>query len=274
MTLEARDLDFAFTAGRPVLRSLSARFAPGRLTAVLGPNGSGKSTLLRLLLGLLSPARGSATLAGTPTTALRGRHRAARLAYLPQRTESWLPFSVRDAVALGRFALPSDSAAVTDALRDAEVLDLASEPLGTLSVGQQQRVALARVLAQVRGRLPAGAATAQGASRALLADEPVSAMDPAHARRAMALLRDLARSGLAVVVVLHDFTLAAREADDALLLDSAGRAAAAGPVASVLTPDTLAPVFGIPFQRLDSPAHAGPVIVAGFQGGFSTHATT
>lgn len=259
MTLEARDLDFAFIPGRPVLRSLSARFSPGRLTAVLGPNGSGKSTLLRLLLGLLTPARGSASLAGTPATSLRGRDRAASLVYLPQRTESWLPFSVRGVVAMGRYALPHDPAAIDAALRDAQILDLADEPLGALSVGQQQRVALARALAQARGRLPAGSPPA---SRALLADEPVSAMDPAHARGAMALLRDLARAGLAVVVVLHDFTLAAREADDALLLDAEGRAAAAGPAADVLTPDTLAPVFGIPFQRLDSPAHAGPVIVA------------
>ncbi len=254
MSLACENVEFAFVPVKPVLAGVSARFEPGRVTAVLGPNGSGKSTLLRLLLGVLKPMAGRATLDGRDTTSVVGAARAASIAYIAQRAEGWSPFRVRDVVAMGRHALPRDEQAVDAALAATQTSELAEEPIAALSVGQQQRVAVARVLAQMRGRRPIS-----GGTRCVLADEPASAMDPAHARRTMALFRQLAAEGAAVVLVLHDFTLAARDTDDAVLLDASGRVAAQGSADAVLKPEVLEPVFGTRFQRLESD---GPVVVA------------
>jgi iron complex transport system ATP-binding protein len=254
MALACENVEFAFVPGKPVLSGVSAVFQPGRVTVVLGPNGSGKSTLLRLLLGVLRPSGGRVTLEGRETVTIGGATRAACIAYIAQRAEGWSPFRVRDVVGMSRHALPADGDAVEAALAATRMAALADEPMATLSVGQQQRVAVARVVAQVRGRR-GGHWTA----RCVLGDEPVSAMDPAHARRTMSLFRELASEGVGVVLVLHDFTLAAREADDAVLLDGCGRVAARGTVDAVLRPDVLAPVFGTGFERLDA---GGPVVVA------------
>jgi iron complex transport system ATP-binding protein len=164
----------------------------------------------------------------------------------------WAEFSVREVVAMGRYALPADPAAIEDALRDAQLLDRADEPFALLSAGQQQRAAIARVLAQVRGKSGAP----PGATRCVLADEPIAAMDPAHSLWAMTILRALASTGLTIVVVLHDFTLAARFADTALVLDDAGQVAASGPVAESLDPAVLSRVFHTQFHRLSADGHS------------------
>jgi len=238
--LRFEQLGFAYHARRPVLRSITADLPPGCLTVILGPNGSGKSTLLRLALGLLRPGAGAATLDGTPTWRLAEPARAARLAYCPQRTSLSAPFTVAQFVRLGRFALRPDEAAVAEALDRTELADRADDRFDTLSAGQQQRAAIARVLAQVAG---------DGPPRCILADEPCAAMDPRHALAAMAVLHEQARQrGIAVAVVLHDFSIARRFADAALLIDADGALAAAGDPASVLAPGPLQRVFGVPFE--------------------------
>ncbi len=263
MPLSAANVSYAYQHDRPVLQGVSASFPPAALSVLLGPNGSGKSTLLRLLLGALRPSSaaghspGAVRLDGRDTAAFRGRERAARFAFIPQRPALWAPFTVREYVALGRHALPANPAAVTGALTRLELADRADDPFAALSAGQQQRAALARVLAQVTGptRAPGPAAGAP----CILADEPVSAMDPRHGLQAMGVLAELARLGATVIVVLHDFTLAARFASHATLLDDQGRVAASGPARQVLTPDVLSGVFATPFLRLG--ADDAPVLV-------------
>ncbi|MBL8991633.1 MAG: ABC transporter ATP-binding protein [Phycisphaerae bacterium] len=240
MPLRFEHLDFAYRPGRPVLRAVTASLPPGQLTVILGPNGSGKSTLLRLALGLLRPARGAATLDGTPTWRLAEPARAARIAYCPQRTSLAAPFTVAQFVRLGRFALPPDEHAVAAALERMELAERAADRFDTLSAGQQQRAAIARVLAQVAG---------DGPPRFILADEPCAAMDPRHALAAMSVLREQASArGLGVAVVLHDFAIARRFADAALLLDAEGSVAAQGNPEHVLAPGPLERVFGVPFE--------------------------
>lgn len=241
---------FGYGAGRLVLRGVSAGFAAGAVTAVLGPNGSGKSTLLRLLLGTLRPSAGRCLMGGEPTAGLSAKSRGVRLAFVPQRPTVWAPFSVREVVAMGRHAQRRDDGVVEAALVAMELSGRAEEPFGTLSVGQQQRAALARVLAQVADeRLGSGG----GETRAILADEPVAALDPRHALAALAALRAQAARGLAVVVVLHDLALAARCADRAVLLTERGTVDGGGdaPAAEVLVPERLARVFGTGFGRVE-----------------------
>lgn len=244
--LEIRDLAFSYARGCPVLPGISHAFAPASLTAIVGPNGAGKSTLLKLMTGMLTPESGGVFVGGEAIASLSASQRASKLVYIPQRSAIAFPFSVRQVVAMGRYAAGESprSAAVDRALDMAEIRELADIPVGNLSIGQQQRVTLARAIAQIdRGDGTPGAMV-------LLADEPVSALDPAHAVHAMKALRQLASRGLSVVAVLHDLGLVMRWADRALLLDASGKIAASGPVHEALTPEQAARVFGTAFEPL------------------------
>jgi iron complex transport system ATP-binding protein len=246
MTLLAENLSFAYRPGTPVLRSVSAAFEPGQVTAILGPNGSGKSTLVRCLLGLLAPSEGRAMVSDRSVYFIPEPERAGMLAYVPQRPSVAFGFTVADVVALGcgpRCPAAQARSLAGAALEAVGLAHRAEEPFAELSMGQQQRAVLARAIAQLR-------AGAGGGPQALLADEPTSAMDPRHALVAMGLLRDEASAGRVVAVVLHDLTAALRFADRALLLDDAGRVAAAGPVRDTLETSTLEKVFGVRFTRL------------------------
>lgn len=252
MTLAASDLHFGYRTGRTVLAGVSLSPAPGTLTAIVGPNGAGKSTLLRLLLGTLTPMRGTVTLDGQLIAALGAGGRAARLAYLGQRPELSSAMTARQAVALGRYGVGPDDAAVVDAMERTSVVTLAEEPFHTLSMGQQQRVMLARVLAQV-GPNPAG--------KTVLADEPAAALDPLHTLQTLRSLRDLATRGAAVVVVMHDLSAARNTADMALALrvgGAGGTVAAQGAARDVITPALMREVFGVGFEE----ARAGSGAVA------------
>lgn len=221
--------------GRRVLDGIDTSFARGRVTALLGPNGAGKSTLLGVLAGLRTPEAGTATLDGVAVASLAARERARRIGLLPQTAEVHWDIDVRSLVGLGRFAqrderTPAGQAAVDAALAATDTAHLDARVVGTLSGGERGRVLLARVLA--------------GQPDWLLADEPLASLDPAHALAMCARLRDAAAAGAGVIVVLHDLGLAARFADDAVILD-AGRVVAAGPVGEVLTPETLRAAFGV-----------------------------
>jgi iron complex transport system ATP-binding protein len=235
--VEVAGLTFGYR-GTPVFRDVSFAVGAGELVALCGPNGAGKSTLLRLLLGLHAPWAGRVTLAGSPLPALTRRQIARHAALLPQDAPGDVPLSVREAVALGR--LPhlgrlqpetvADADAVARALAATDTAALAERPIAELSGGERHRVHLARALAQD--------------ASLLLLDEPIAGLDIAHQLAAMDLLRATADAGRAVVVALHDLALAARRCDRILLL-AGGALAADAPPADVLTPETLARVFGV-----------------------------
>ena len=239
------DALFAYRRHRPVLRGVGLEVAPGRVTAIVGPNGSGKSTLARLLLGRLTPGAGRVVLDGRPVHRLPSRVRARRIAFVPQRASLAFAYSVGQVVRFGLIAqgrAPGESL-VRRALERADIADRAHEPFAQLSAGQQQRVTLARAIAQLSAAPP-------GLGRVLIADEPTASMDPRHALACMDLCRELADDGVGVALVIHDLSLALRVADHALLLDESGRPAASGPVGDVLTPAALRPVFGVRFARV------------------------
>jgi len=224
------------------------------ITAVVGPNGAGKSTLLRLMLGLIRPASGSVRWDDTDCHRLSPLRRAQRGAYIAQQPYISAGFSVREVVALGRFAVGHNDDAAFRAMDRLDVLDRRDDPFWTLSAGQQQRVSIARAIAQLD---PLGRPATDG--RVLLADEPFSALDPSHAATVGRVFRESARSGISVVVVLHDLTAAARLADRVVMLDAAGTVAADGPPSEVLSPDRLRRVFGVDFESLTGAG--GPVVV-------------
>lgn len=233
-----------FSYGDAVALSDVSGDAPaGALTVLVGPNAAGKSTLLGCVVGVLSPSRGRVLVGGERPDRLPPRLLAQRLAYVSQRPSMAAAFTVRDVVRLGRYALAPEEERVDSALTDLELGSLAHRLFSSLSVGQQQRVMLARALAQLG---PAGH---------LVLDEPLSAMDLRHVRHSLLLLRELSRAGQTVLVALHDIELASRVADQVWILDR-GRLVAEGPAEEVMTQARLEEVFGIPFRRLVDGAEA------------------
>ena len=236
MLLEVKDLAIALD-GRSVLQGLDFRLAGGEVLGVIGPNGAGKTSLLRVLAGLLPAIRGSVVLDDQPLLARSALERARLLGYLPQFPRLEWPLPVREAVALGRRALglaDPAGAAVEAALARFELSALASADATRLSGGEQMRVHLARLAA--------------GEHRLLLVDEPTASLEPRHQLQVLAQLRELSRSGCALLVVLHDLPLAARFCDRVLVL-AEGTRRALGPPREVLDDGLLETVFRVRGER-------------------------
>ena len=226
--------------------SLSAN--PGQLLAVVGPNGAGKTTLLRLLTGSLAPHQGEVLLDDRPLGELEDRERARALAVVPQSESSPFPVTVREMVAMGRYAHlgpwertgAHDRAVVERALERCVVVELADRQIGELSGGERQRTRIARALAQE--------------APILLLDEPTAGLDLRYRMELFHLLRELRAEGLAVLVITHDLNLAARFADRLLLLDR-GCATARGAPTEVLSREALEAVYAWPLRLVP---HPGP----------------
>lgn len=248
--LEVRGLSFGYAPHQPLMQNIAAQLQPGRLCVVLGPNAAGKSTLLKLLLGELKPWEGSVRLAGRDVLALSASTRAATVSYVPQRGGTSFAFTVQQVVEMGRFALPRQPEAIQQAIEDCDLSDLTHRIYSELSVGQQQRVLLARAMAQAAGQ-----------GKLMLLDEPGSAMDLRHIHGMMHTLTRLAARGLAVLVVLHDLNIAARYADEIWLMDR-GKMVAAGPWQDVLEPRLLSAVYQMELVKLELENHPRPVFTA------------
>lgn len=222
-------------SGRRVVDGVSLSVGRGQVIALLGPNGAGKTSLMRAALGLL-PHEGVALLDGADPRALSARERALRAAYLPQRPQSIWPISVESLVALGRFAHGAapdrlsavDQAAVDAGLEACALIAMRGRRMDELSGGEKARAHLARALAQQ--------------APLLVLDEPTAGLDPAQALAVADVLRAHAESG-AVLFSTHDVALAARVADEIVLLRD-GRAIAQGPPRDALTPEALSAAYG------------------------------
>ena len=224
--------------GRTVLQDVSFALPRTGVAALVGPNGAGKTTLLKAISGLL-PYAGTVTAADRDVAALSPRARAKQFSYLPQGHAVHWPLPVHDVVALGRFPHGStdpsrlsdaDERAVAGAMAAADVTALADRRVTELSGGERSRVALARVLA-VEAPI-------------VLADEPIASLDPRHQIDVMKLLRKTADSGALVIVVTHDLGLAARFADQVLVV-SEGRLVAQGAPGEALSDALLRDVFRV-----------------------------
>ncbi len=223
---------------RDVIDGVTAEIAGGTLIGIIGPNGAGKSTLVRAMLGLLPIASGAVRLDGAAIATVPRAEVARRIAYLPQGQTLHWPLSVERVVALGR--LPhlapfsrigaADHDAIARAIDTVGIGHLRTRTATDLSGGERARVLLARALAVE--------------APALVVDEPLASLDPRHQLEVMDVLTGLAKSGVLVVAVLHDLSLAARFCERLLLMD-AGTLVADGPPGDVLTPARLAAVFGV-----------------------------
>ena len=233
--------------GRTVLDGVSLSVAAGELVALVGPNGAGKSSAIRALVGLLSLTKGQALLDRADVASLSPPQRAERAAYLPQeRRIAWNLPAVEVAALGAPFLSGSDAlAAARAALDEVEVGRLADRGVAEMSGGERARVLLARALA-----MPAGA---------LLADEPIAGLDPDAQLMVLERLQARARGGQAVLVSLHDLTLAARFADRVVVMGD-GWAVADGAPREALSPQVLSTVFGLDARWIETPD--GPLLSA------------
>ena len=225
---------------------VTLRVPTGGWTALIGPNGAGKTSLLHAVSGAVR-ARGTVAVGGADLAGAHPRRRARHVALVPQRPVIPEAMTVFDYVLLGRTAhltyLAVETAAdlhvVTDVLDRLDLTAFTGRPVQALSGGEQQRVVLARALAQE--------------TPVLLLDEPTSGLDIGHRQHVLDLVDRLRREcELTVLAAMHDLTLAAQYADRLVLLDG-GRVAADGDPADVLTRQRIADHFDAEVHVVTAP---------------------
>jgi iron complex transport system ATP-binding protein len=241
--------------GLAILDAVDLVAEPGRVTGLIGPNGAGKSTLMRAILGLQPVDRGRVDFDGTNLLALSRRSRAQFTAFVEQNASTDARLSAHDVVSLGRIPFqtvwqatpsPEDVAESDAALAALDMTAHADQLYQTLSGGEQQRVQLARALAQQ--------------PRLLLLDEPTSHLDVHAQLSTLDLLRRVAEAGTTVLLALHDLNLAAAFCDRLIVLQG-GRNVAADTPELVLTPALLRRVYGVEATVMRHPNSGRPVIV-------------
>lgn len=240
-----------------VLYDVTLEVAPGEVLAVIGPNGVGKSTLVRVASGLLPPLSGRIGINGANLNQLSPSERARYVSVVPQATNLPPTFRAIDVVLMGRTPYlgwletedDKDRAVAREAMERTDTLELTDRPIGQLSGGEQQRLLIARALAQ--------------AAPIMLLDEPTAHLDLKHQDRVLGLVRDLSRNeNLAVLMALHDLNLVSRFADRVVLL-SDGVVRKLGEPQAVLQPGLLAEVYGIGIQVVPSPVDGKPLVLSG-----------
>ena len=245
--LTANDITFR-VGGKALISDITLAFEPGRLHLIIGPNGAGKSTLIKVLGRLLKPQLGTVAYEAVDVSAASEADLAKRRAVLSQAVEVAFPLSVREVVMMGRYPHfggrpgPVDEQIVDELMQFFDVTEFKDRDYQTLSGGERQRVNFARVLAQLWKKLE----PANGVScRFLFLDEPLTFLDIRHQIDFMKKVRNFTDAPDVVTVgVVHDLNLAARFADQVVLLDG-GRVVAKGTAAEVLTQENIRSVFAV-----------------------------
>jgi iron complex transport system ATP-binding protein len=246
--------------GATLIHQVDLTVEPGTLTAVVGPNGAGKTTALRVASGELAPSSGTVLMDGTSLAARSNREVARRRAVLAQQSHLRFAFPVLQVVLMGRTPHLNGAETARDwqiaesALAAVGLVDFAERSFPTLSGGEQQRVQLARALAQIWTPPSSG-------NRYLLLDEPTASLDLAHQHRVLTTAAQRAQDGVGVLAILHDLNLAAQYADQVVMLRD-GQVYESGAPAEVLTPSAVQSVFGCPVCVIDHPTQGCPLIVA------------
>lgn len=256
MTLKLHNVS-ARISSQISLIDIEVEVAAGSVTVVIGPNGAGKTSLLRAICNDLPLSGGTIKLNDKITSQWDSQSKATLLAILPQRSSLEFPFTVTEVVTMGRIPHSTSSSQnrdiVTKALALVDCNHLASRSFVNLSGGEKQRVQLARVAAQVWDAVDAG-------ERCLILDEPTASLDLAHQEMIVRMFEFFTAQGVAILVVLHDLNLAAKCANQILVLKD-GRSAAIGTPEKVLTEDMLKTVFSISAKVISNPVNGKPMVV-------------
>jgi len=236
LKLTINNLSFSY-AGIPILKDIALNVELGELVSIVGPNGSGKSTLLKCVNRILKTGPNSILLDGKDASKFSTKELSKLMGYVPQTSISAFPFTVYDVVMMGRKPYVHWSVGEQDNEIVVQMMDLlgishlAMRQFSALSGGEQQKVIIARALAQQ--------------PQILLLDEPTSSLDIKHQLDILCILKSLAKSkGHAVIVTLHDLNLASRFSDRLFMLKR-GRVYATGTPEEVLTAQNIEEVYEI-----------------------------
>jgi iron complex transport system ATP-binding protein len=246
--LEANNITYR-VKDRELISQVTVSFPPGKLHLIVGPNGAGKSTLIKVLSRLLHPQTGTVTYAGIDTKDVAEIDIAKHRAVLSQAVEVAFALTVREVVMMGRYPHfggrpgPVDEEVVDKMMAYFDVTEFAARDYQTLSGGERQRVNFARVLAQVWRMDNHDGSNLQ--CRYLFLDEPLTFLDIRHQIDFMKKVREFGSAADVITVgVVHDLNLAARFADQIVLMDQ-GRIVATGKPPELLTVERIRVVFGV-----------------------------
>ncbi|MCE5243538.1 MAG: ABC transporter ATP-binding protein [Desulfobacteraceae bacterium] len=237
-----------------VLEDVGFSVREGEFFVIIGPNGSGKSTLVKALSGVCGPATGEIFICGSPLKAYSRKALARAVSVVPQVQPVAIPFTAAEVVLMGRnphlgllgVEKREDFQIAERAMSFTGASALAGREFERLSIGERQRVLIARAICQE--------------SRIVMLDEPTASLDPAHQVQIMELLDRLRREkGTTILMVSHDLNLAALYADR-LLLMKRGTGAGMGTPREVLTRETLEEAYGCRLFVDENPSREVPRI--------------
>jgi len=237
-----------------VLHGVSLEVAPGEIVALIGPNGAGKTTIVRAVSGTLPITSGRVQVDGQDLSGMSAVQRARVLAVVPQARQLGGAYTVEQAVMMGRTAYMSwlgreseaDRDAVHLALRQTQLDKFAQRSIAQLSGGEQQRVLLARALAQ--------------STPVLLLDEPTNHLDLQHQANLLALVKKLTtEKQLAVMMALHDLNLVSFFADKVALLVN-GEMKQFGTPQEVIRAEHISVAYQTPVEIVSHPVTGAPII--------------
>ena len=236
MRLQIKDLVFSYGSTR-ILDRITMELGSSEVLGIVGPNGAGKSTLIRCIDQILVPEHGTVLLDGQDMKTMSRMEIAKRIGYVPQSVSTVFPATVFDTVLMGRRphlgwrSSEEDIDMVLEVLTMLKIKSLAMRDFNEISGGQQQKVLIARALAQDSG--------------IILLDEPTSNLDIKHQLEVMEIMRELVRKKeISVMMAIHDLNLAARYSDRIIMLNG-GSIRDAGDPGSVLTAENIQSVYGV-----------------------------
>lgn len=229
---------------------------------LIGPNGAGKSTLIRILAGMDAPSNGSVYYGDRALKSIRPKERAVLRAILSQQNPVSAPFQAEEVIMMGRYPFFNGSPTTADREIADEVMEmtgvshLKDRIVTTLSGGEQQRVHLARVLAQLLG------ADRSFEQKVLFLDEPVNALDLPYQHQILKLAKDIADQGATVIAVVHDLNMALQYGTEYTLMKQ-GRLFASGNKDEVMQTKTLSELYDMPVNVVRAEGIDQPLILAG-----------
>jgi iron complex transport system ATP-binding protein len=253
--IEIRDLSYQI-GKKELLRQLNFEAHSGELLAILGANGAGKSTLMKALSREIVPTSGKVIFRGRDLLTYKLPELAKQRAVLSQQNTISISFLVHELVMMGRYPHfdqhpgADDITIVKQAMEQTGITHLAGRDYNTLSGGEQQRVQLSRVLAQVYDCKDA----------CLFLDEPTNGLDLLYQQQTMELARHLADQGYCVICILHDINFASRFADKIIMLKD-GRIVASGTPVEVINCENIHQTFSINVKLMTCEGYNCPLVI-------------
>lgn len=253
-------IDISFQVGmQKILHPMSFEVEAGEITILLGANGAGKSTLMKILAGEQAPHSGQIFLDNQLLSKYTAQKLAQKRAVLTQHYSVPLPFCCEEIVMMGRYPYEGKTThkenkqIVEDCMKEMAIDHFSKRMFSSLSGGEQQRVQMARVLAQL-------AANDNQQNKILMLDEPTSSLDYLQQQLLLSKVKKLAKRGYAVIVVLHDLNLAAQYGDKILLLKK-GHLLADGSSGEVLKAPMISMAYGLTVDIIQHDDYPFPIIM-------------